>query len=47
MDGTVQIFKAETGQLLKWFKFNNKVRYIEYAIGDKTVLFLEERFTYD
>jgi translation initiation factor 3 subunit I len=47
MDGTVQIFKAETGQLLKWFKFNNKVRYIEYSIGDKSVLLLEERFTYD
>jgi len=47
MDGTVQIFRADNGQLLKWFKFNNKVRYLEYSIGDKWILLLEESYTYD
>lgn len=54
MDGTVQvdlqltqIFKAENGQPLKWFKFPNKIRYVEYSVGDKLVLFLEESFVYE
>lgn len=43
----MQIFRASNGELLKWFKFNNKIRYIEYSFGDQLVLFLEESYTYD